>query len=81
MIQLYDAATDEPCGTLTDEQFAVLVDALEEEGEDDQDYYLDRATLDLLREQQLDPELIRTLTEALGDREEMDLAWELIADA
>ncbi len=40
MIQLYDAATDEPCGTLTDEQFAVLVDALEEESEDDQDYYV-----------------------------------------
>jgi processive 1,2-diacylglycerol beta-glucosyltransferase len=81
MIKLYDAASGEPCGILTDEQFAHLVDALEEESEDDQDYYLDRATLELLRERQLDSEVIRVLTAALGSRDEMDLAWELAADA
>jgi hypothetical protein len=76
MIQLYDMSNDEPCGSLTEEQFQSLVDALEEEGLEDEDYYINTETVEMLEASGADRELIRTLRLALGDREEMDIRWE-----
>jgi hypothetical protein len=78
MIQLYDAETDEPCGTLSEEQFELLVDALEEEGPDDRDYYLNVEVVDMIESNGLDPELVRVLRKALAGREEMDIRWERV---
>ncbi len=78
MIQLYDAETDEPCGTLSDEQFDVLADALEEEGPADDDYYVDVEVVDMLEGNGADPELVRVLKKALAGREEMDIRWERV---
>ncbi|HSB62180.1 MAG TPA: galactosyldiacylglycerol synthase [Vicinamibacteria bacterium] len=76
MIQLYEVETDEPCGRLTDSQFQILVDALEEESAEDQDYYINAETIELLETQGADPELTRVLRTALGGRSEMDVRWE-----
>ncbi|PYM16725.1 MAG: galactosyldiacylglycerol synthase [Candidatus Rokuibacteriota bacterium] len=76
MIQLYDMSNDEPCGSLTEEQFQALVDALEEEGLEDEDYYINTETVEMLEASGADRDLIRTLRQALGDREEMDIRWE-----
>lgn len=76
MVTLSDAASGARLGQLTDEQFQELADALEEEGLEDRDYYLNLATLDLLRERQADEALVRTLENALAGREELDIRWE-----
>lgn len=78
MIQLYDMESDEPCGTLTEEQFEVLVDALEEEGPEDRDYYVNADVVDMLQASGADPDLVRALRKALAGREEMDIRWERV---
>ena len=78
MIQLYDASNDEPCGSLTEEQFDALVEALEEEALEDEDYSVNAETVELLEASGADRGLIRTLRQALGDRDEMDVRWKRV---
>jgi hypothetical protein len=75
MIELFDKQTGTAIGTLTDEQFLFLENRLEEESPEDDDYYLNRATVDLLESEGADPELVALLRRALGDRAEMDVRW------
>jgi hypothetical protein len=63
-------------GEITDKQLAFLVEQLEEEHEEDQDYYIDRDTLELMSDNGADPELLAMLEKAIGDDESMDIAWE-----
>lgn len=63
-------------GTITDVQLAFLVEQLEEEHDDDTDYFVDRDTLELLSDNGCDPELLAMLEKAIGDDESMDIAWE-----
>jgi hypothetical protein len=63
-------------GTINDKQLAFLKDQLEEESEDDTDYFIDRDTLELLSDNGADPELLALLEKGLGDDDEMDVAWE-----
>jgi processive 1,2-diacylglycerol beta-glucosyltransferase len=76
MIQLYDAERGGSIGAISDDQLQRLVDSLEEESPTDQDYYLTSATIDLLEDDGADPELVRILRDALGEREGMDIRWE-----
>jgi processive 1,2-diacylglycerol beta-glucosyltransferase len=48
---------------------------LEEEYTEDQDYYLNQATLDNFESEGIDPDLLEILKRALGDREEMEIVW------
>jgi hypothetical protein len=75
MPKLYDTETDNFIGTVSDEEFQLLVDQLEEESPDDTDYYVNRATLDLLEQAGAGPRLLALLRQALGDREEMEVRW------
>jgi hypothetical protein len=68
--------TDKEIGQITDKQLAFLVEQLEEEHDEDQDYYIDRETLELLSDNGCDPELLALLEKALGRDDEMDIAWE-----
>jgi len=63
-------------GEITDKQLAFLVEQLEEEHEEDQDYFIDRDTLELMSDNGGDPELLAILEKALGDSDSMDIAWE-----
>jgi hypothetical protein len=74
-VQLVDLADGREIGVLTDEQFAFLADHLESEGPDDDDYYLNRASLDLLVEQGADPQVVALLRAAMADRADMDVRW------
>lgn len=76
--QLIDAADGRVLGTVTDEQFQDLADALEEESLEDRDYYLNVDTVEMLEEQGADAGLVRLLRTALGDRDEMDIQWQEI---
>lgn len=76
MIQLYDSETGAALGKITDEQFGFLEDHLEEESEDDRDYYFNAATIDVLEEEGADAGLVALLRRALGDRDGVELRWE-----
>lgn len=75
MIKLYDQASGELLGEVTEQQFQVLVNWLEEESVDDQDYYINRATLELLDQAGADAYLLELLRRGMGDREEIDIRW------
>ncbi len=76
MPRLIRLDTGTEIGTINDNQLAFLVEQLEEEHDDDKDYYVDRETLDLLSDNGADPDLLALLEKGMGDDAEMDIAWE-----
>jgi hypothetical protein len=76
MIKLYDKETGRLLGTLREEQLRFLIDQLEEESSDDTDYYINKATIEMLVQAGADPELVTLLQQGLGEREEMEIRWE-----
>lgn len=75
MIRLIDKETGASLGTITDAQLEFLMDQLEEESDEDQDYYLTTDTVDAFEEAGADPALVTVLRNALGERDEMELRW------
>ena len=75
MIDVYNKATDELLGTITEADLQVLVDALEEESSDDQDYYIDAATIDVIGDGRATEHLMNLLRKALGSAESVDIRW------
>ena len=76
MVQIFDKRSGSSIGTLDDEQFQYLADRLEEESSDDNDYYLNGATIDILEEEGADPALVALLRRALGNGDEAEIRWE-----
>ncbi len=76
MPRLYRLDTGVDIGAITDEQLAFLVKQLEDEHAQDDEYFIDRHTLELLSDNNIDPELLALLEKAMGDDDEMDIAWE-----
>ncbi|HET9621740.1 MAG TPA: hypothetical protein VFP84_10255 [Kofleriaceae bacterium] len=66
--------TGDVIGNITDAQLEALVEILEDERDED-DYHIDRDTLELLSDNDLDPEVIVKLEKALGDDDSMDIGW------
>ena len=75
MIDLYNAATNTLLGSITEPDLQVLVDALEEESLQDQDYYIDAATIDLIADGRATEHLVHLLRGALGSAEGIDIRW------
>lgn len=75
MIELHDRETGALIASIGEEELAILVAALEEESGDDQDYYIDSATLHLLADAGAPQDLLQLLGQALGEREGMDVVW------
>ena len=75
MIELRDKQTGAAIGQITDEQLQFLIDQLEEEFEEDKDYYINRPTIEMLEERGADPALLRILRNAMGKREDMEIQW------
>jgi hypothetical protein len=76
MPKLMRLDTGDAIGVISDKQLKFLVDQLEEDHEDDTDYYINRETLEMLSDNGADAELLAMLEKAMGDDEEMDIAWE-----
>jgi hypothetical protein len=76
MARLIRLDTGDTIGEISDKQLAFLVEQLEEEHEEDEDYFIDRDTLELLSDNGADPELLAMLEKAIGDDDSMDIAWE-----
>ena len=75
MFQLRDKETGAALGMITEEQWQPLVDQLEEEKGDDQDYYVNEATIEMLEEAGADERLLLLLRNALSGRTEMEIRW------
>jgi len=75
MIQLREKNSNRPLGTITEAQLQFLMDQLEEESLDDQDYSITTMLLDLFESENADLELVSVLRDALGDRDEVIIVW------
>jgi len=75
MIQLREKGTEKAIGSITDAQLQYLIDHLEEEWLEDQDYAISRLVVDSFEAEGADPELVSTLRIALGERDEIDIVW------
>jgi len=76
MIDLYNASTNELLGQITEADLKVLVDALEEEGVNDQDYYIDAATIDVIADGKATEHLVGLLRKAVGASDGVDIRWQ-----
>ena len=77
MYRLFDVDTDEEIGVVTEEQLQFIIDNLEEEGFEDQDYYIDRNTLSFFEEMDCDSELLELLEYALDEQKGINIRYEL----
>ena len=78
MYQLIDIEHNNEIGVITEDQVQFLIDNLEEEGVEDQDYYIDPEFLSFLAENSCDEELLTILTDALEGRVNIDVRYEVI---
>lgn len=76
MIDVYNNDTNELVGSITEADLEVLADHLEEESSEDQDYYIDAATLDVIGDGQATEHLMKVLRKALGTAEGVEIRWE-----
>lgn len=75
-INLYNEATNQLIGEITEADLKVLQDALEEEGSDDQDYYITSATIDVIGDGRATDHLLKLLRAAVGTSDGVDIRWE-----
>ena len=76
MIRLYETGSNRLCGTLSDRQFEVLAEALEEEDLEEGESALSVETIELLEDQGVEPDLLEILRGALGDQAEVAIRCE-----
>lgn len=75
MIKLHEKDTNKPLGQISEEQLKFLIDNLEEEWLEDQDYAITPLLLEYFEGIGADPALISLLKDALGGREEIEIVW------
>ena len=75
MIDLFNAETNELLGSITEPDLQVLIDRLEEESSEDQDYYINADTIDLLGDGRATDHLLNLLRTALGSKEGVEIRW------
>ena len=77
MIDLYNADTNTLLGEITEQDLKVLVDSLEEESDEDQDYYITPDTLDVIGENgRATDHLLGLLRKAIGSSEGVEIRWQ-----
>jgi hypothetical protein len=76
MIDLYNAQTNQLLGSITEADLQVLIDALEEESADDQDYYIDKATIEYMADGRPSDHLLNLLRGALGSGDGIEVRWQ-----
>ena len=75
MINLYRVENNQLIGSISPADLQVLIDVLEEESQQDQDYYIDGPTLDLLADGGASEAMLNMLRLALGTSEGVDIRW------
>jgi hypothetical protein len=75
MIKLFDAETNTELGEISEVQLEFLRSQMEEESENDQEYYLHSSLLNAWKEQGADAGLLELLSKALAGKEELNFRW------
>ncbi len=76
MITISNKESNESVGSITDSQLQILINHLVKTDPDDQDYYIDRRTIDLIKAVAADhASVVEMLERALGDRDSVDIVW------
>lgn len=78
MINLYNSATGELLGTISEEDLKLMQSDLEEESIEDTDYYINQVTVDWFEAQGAAPAFVSLLRKALGSNDDMDIRWERV---
>ena len=76
MVRLFDKETGKFVAEITEDQFQFLMDNLEEESSVDEDYYFNKATIEMFKERDADEQLIEILERVIGSKGEAELRWE-----
>lgn len=76
MVRVYETGTNQLCGTLSDHQYEVLTEGLEEEDLEDAECTISADTIELLEDQGVEPDLLEILRTALGDKPEVTIRCE-----
>ncbi|EFO80851.1 monogalactosyldiacylglycerol synthase [Oscillochloris trichoides DG-6] len=74
-VSLYHNDTGVYIGAISPNQLQFLIDQLEEESDEDETYFIDRATLNWLADQGADRNLLRLLTQAIAERGQSEIRW------
>lgn len=75
MVKLYDKETGQKLGEITEEQLELLMDDLEDEPFDDQDYMIDEEAVMLFEQIGADADLVDTLRSMLTGQDEFEIRW------
>ncbi|WP_027882781.1 hypothetical protein [Meiothermus rufus] len=75
MPQLFNADTGQHIGEISEAQLQFLMDQMEEEHAQDQDYYLNAGLLEAWRAQGADVALLELLQQAMGNQAELNIRW------
>jgi hypothetical protein len=75
MIDLYIKGTSELLGSITETELQYLEDSLEETSDEDRDYFVDQATIDLLADGRATDHLVHLLKKAVGSGEGVEIEW------
>ncbi len=76
MIRLIDKDTGKYLGRITEEDLKFLQENLEEESTTDLDYYINRETLDLLKEKGMSADFAKLIEDAMGESGEIEIGCE-----
>jgi hypothetical protein len=76
MIDLYNNETNTLLGSITEGDLQVLMGGLEEESSEDQDYYIDAATIELLGDGRASDHLLGLLRRAVGSSDGVEIRWQ-----
>lgn len=76
MIEVFDNRSNVMIGEITEAQLEFLMNNMEEESLEDQDYAITDMTLAYFEELGADPALLSMLRQALGGQDELVIRWE-----
>jgi len=75
MVYLYNQATDELLGEISEDELQFLIDQMEEDSTKDKDYSITRMEIAYFSQNGATPHLINLLTQALGEQQEVIILW------
>ncbi len=76
MVKIFNNDTGELIGEITETQLQFLIDNLEEESDDDVDYYINIPTIESFQKLGAETALIDVLKKGLGSKEDMEIRYE-----
>ena len=75
MIRLRDKESGSEIGTISEDDLQFLIDSLEEESDEDRDYYLNAGMIDVLEQRGADSALVKVLRDAVVGKDGVEIGW------